>query len=916
MRPRFRILGPLEVEGVSALGGPKQRALLARLLLDGGRVVPVEQLVDAVWPEEPPETARHALQVYVSTLRKALGATAIRAEGGGYVLESGADGVDALRFERLAGEGARLLEHGEPAAARELLTEAVELWRGPALPDVGPGLAAERARLDSARLAALEHRIEADLALGRHVELVAELEALVREEPLRERPRRQLMLALYRSGRLADALAAYHDARRAFVEQLGLEPGAELRELEAAILRQDASLTVETPEVRARRRLPAPATPLIGRRREVEEVAALLRDGVRLVTLTGPGGTGKTRLAIQTAHELAETFRDGAVFVGLAPLRDPELVPAEIAAALEVEDAEGLAQHLRDRTELIVLDNFEQVDEAAPALGRLLEAAPGVKLLVTSRHVLRLYGEHEYAVPPLALEDEAVPLFIERARATGRPFGPSDQTRALCTWLDCLPLAIELVAARVRELTPAEMLATIPRRLELAAQGPRDVPSRQQTLRATIAWSYELLSEWERTIFARLAVFPGGCTPAAAERICDARPADVSSLAAKSLLSEHGGRVEMLETIREYALELFEASADVESIRRRHASFYLDEAELAEPALRAGDTAGQLERLEREHDNFRAALAWAHEREDAELELPLAASLARFWWMRGHLREGRAMLERALARSEDQPKGLRVTAHRGAAAIAMGQGEHDEALDHAEHAVALCREADDALDLARSLNGLGNIAVARGDYARARAVFDESITLARESGDERVLATLLSNAGNLALNEGDYERATRLARESLALAERLRQSEGIAIGQLNIGVAAILGGRPREALEPLRESIAGAAEMGYGEVVAYGLVALAAALADSEQAEAAARLLGAGEGLLERAEATLEPAEEGLREGTVSTLRRRLGDVGLDEGRTRGRALTADEALELALESYAKKTQTADKSIT
>jgi predicted ATPase len=902
MRPRFRILGPLEVEGVSALGGPKQRALLARLLLDAGRVVPAERLVDDLWPDEPPETARHALQVYASTLRKALGAERIRGESGGYVLALGADEVDAERFERLAGEGARLLERGDAGAALAALEQALALWRGSALPDVGPSLATERARLDSARLAALEDRIEADLELGRHDELVAELEALVREEPLRQRPRRQLMLALYRAGRQADALAAYHDARRTFVDELGLEPGADLRELEAAILRQDPSLTVEPAEVRARRRLPAPATPLIGRRREVEEVAALLRDGVRLVTLTGPGGTGKTRLAIQTAHELATAFRDGAVFVGLAPLRNPELVPAEIASALGVEDAEGLAQHLHDRAELLVLDNFEQVDEAAPTLGRLLEAAPGLKLLVTSRHALRLYGEHEYAVPPLTLEDEAVPLFADRARATGRPFQPSDETRELCARLDCLPLAIELVAARVRELTPTEMLATIPRRLELAAEGPRDVPARQQTLRATIAWSHDLLGERERTVFTRLAVFAGGCTRAAAERICDAMPDELSSLAAKSLLSDRDGRVEMLETIREYALELLEASPDAEAVRREHAALYLELAELAEPALRAGDTAGQLERLEREHDNLRAALAWAHDRGGPALELRLAASLARFWWMHGHLREGRAMLERALERGGDQPIGLRVTARRGVAAIAMGQGEHDDALAHAERAVALCREAGDAVNLARSLNGLGNIAVARGDHDRARGVFDESIALARESGDERVLATLLSNAGNLALNEGDYERATALARESLGLAERLGQREGVAIGRLNIGVAAVLGGRGREALEPLRDSVVEAAGMGYGEVVAYGLVALAAIVADGEDADGAARLLGAGEGLLEQAAATLEPTERGLHDRTVTALRARLGDDRLERARAEGRGLSADQAVALAIE--------------
>jgi predicted ATPase/DNA-binding SARP family transcriptional activator len=904
MRPRFRILGPLEVEGVSALGGPKQRALLARLALEAGRVVPVERLVDDLWPDEPPETARHALQVYVSTLRRAVGSDSVRGERGGYVLEVGADEVDASRFERLAGDGARALERGDAAGARVLLTEALGLWRGSALHDVGGSLAAERARLDAARLAALEDRIEADLELGRHDELIAELEQLVRDEPLRERPRRQLMLALYRSGRQADALAAYRDARRTLVADLGLEPSAELRELEGAMLRQEEWLDVEPAELRARRRLPAPATALIGRRREVGELSALLRNGARLVTLTGPGGTGKTRLALQAAHELAASFDDGAVFVGLAALRDPDLVPAEIAATLQLEDVgdplRALTQHLRDRRELLVLDNFEQVDEAAPALRPLLEDAPGVKLLVTSRHTLRLYGEHEYPVPPLALDEEAVPLFVERARATGRPVQPSDEVRELCLRLDGLPLAIELVAARVRELSPAEMLETIPRRLELAARGPRDVPTRQQTLRQAIAWSYELLGENEQAVFARLAVFAGGCTRAAAELIVGAAAADLEALAGKSLLAERDGRFQLLETIREYATEVLDERGDAEDVRRRHARFFVELAERAEPGLRGGDTAGELARLDAEHDNVRAALAWAQAQPEGEVELRLAAAFARYWWLRGHLREGRAALERALARSSDAPSERRVVAHRGAAAIAMAQGAHDDALAHAEHAVELSRRSDHAVELARSLNGLGNIAVARGDHARARAVFDESIELARESSDERVLATLLSNAGNLALNEGDYERATALARESIALAEKLGQREGVAIGRLNIGVARILGGHTTEALQPLRESIEEAAGLGYLEVVAYGLVALAATLADAE-ADAAARLLGAGEGLLKRSEATLEPAERGLRERTLSTLRRRLGDKRLEHALAQGRSLAAEEAVELAL---------------
>jgi tetratricopeptide (TPR) repeat protein len=300
-------------------------------------------------------------------------------------------------------------------------------------------------------------------------------------------------------------------------------------------------------------------------------------------------------------------------------------------------------------------------------------------------------------------------------------------------------------------------------------------------------------------VFSSLSVFAGGCTVEAAESVCGAHHAELASLTRRSLVVDRGGRVEMLETIREYARELLDASAEAQTLQRGHASYYAALAEQGERRLRGPEAAPMLELLERDHDNFRAALAWAHESAEAGLELGLAAALARFWWMGGHLREGRALLERALSGQTEQATALRVTAYRGAASLAMGQGAHPEARVFAERAVALCREAGDALGLARSLNVLGNIAVAQADFALARASFDESVPLARAGGDEHALASVLSNAGNLALNEGDFERATALARESLALSERLGQREGVSIGLLNIGLARALQGRWEEA---------------------------------------------------------------------------------------------------------------------
>ena len=453
----FRILGPLDVEGAGALGGPRPRALLLTLLLAPNETVSPERLIDAVWPEDPPESARHALQVYLSTLRKAVGRERIVTEPAGYRIAVAEDELDALAFRRLVGEGD--------------LEAALALWRGP-IESADPAAA----ELEALRLTVHEDQLDAELRAGRHAAALPELERLAREHPHRERAHGRLMLALYRAGRQADALAAYQTARRA-LDELGLEPGPELRALELAILRRD-------PKLDARPRLPAPVTPLIGRRREVEEVASALREA-RLVTLVGPGGVGKTRIALQAAHESG-----AAVFVDLAPVRDPALVAGHVEAALDDDAPE----------QLLLLDNFEQVDDAAPVVGELLRGTPGLRCLVTSRRALRVYGEHVYAVEPLDLWDEAVPLFVARARAAGARIEPSEAVAALCESLDRLPLALELVAAR-------------------APDGPRDLPARQRTLAGAIAWSVDLLDPPLRDRFHALAAFAGGWDAEAAAAV-------------------------------------------------------------------------------------------------------------------------------------------------------------------------------------------------------------------------------------------------------------------------------------------------------------------------------------------------------------------------------------------------------------
>jgi predicted ATPase/DNA-binding SARP family transcriptional activator len=909
MRPLFRILGPLEVEGGGPLGGPQQRALLRRLLLSPNSVVSVDRLVDAVWGENPPERAREALQVYVSHLRKAVpdGAARIRWDQGGYRIAVEEDELDALLFERLVAEGRSQLAGGYASAAAATLENALSLWRGPAEGDGRDS--PELTRLEELRLVAVEDRIDAVLALGRHRELVAELEALVAEEPLRERLRRQLMLALYRSGRQADALTAYQDARRTLVDELGLDPTPELRELEAAILRQDPALGVEPAELRERRRLPVPATPLVGRRQEVAQVSELLRGEARLVTLTGPGGTGKTRVAIQAAHDLAERFADGVTFVGLSALRDSELVLSEIGTALGVTDggdpSEALASHLRRRSELLVIDNFEQVDEAAPALASLLGDAPGLKLLVTSRRPLRVYGEHEFPVAPLVLDEEAVPLFLERAAATGRPLQASEDVREICRRLDCLPLAIELAAARTRELTLAEMRSLLASRLELASRGPRDLPARQQTLRATIEWSYALLDEQEQRLFERLGVFAGGCTEDAAAEICAGDRDALTSLVERSLLVRDDGRFGMLETIREFAADRLGARGEAEAARRRHAEYFVELAVRAKPELKGADAVAWLDRLDPEHDNFRAGLEWSLEHEPDSF-LRLVDALFRFWVTRGHDREGLAWYEKARALAASDPAAHAEVLKFGSA-FAFRRSELSLARSFAEDALALYEQLGDRVNTARTHTLLGLIASHEGEHAGAVGRVEEGVRLAREADDHAVLLFALTNLAHVSLIAGDAERAYDASLEALEHCRELdgHEDELMAV-YANLGLSALLQGRRDEAQARLADALSLALRLQAPLTLAEGFVGFAAIAARDGDVARAARLLGAADAVCETAEVRLEPVASALRDETAGAARSGLTAEEFAEAQEEGRALELREAAAVAVEGVAR----------
>jgi len=635
--------------------------------------------------------------------------------------------------------------------------------------------------------------------------------------------------------------------------------------------------------------LPRPASSFVGREREVAEIGAMLRDGVRLLTLTGPGGTGKTRLAIESAAEVVPAFRNGVFWVPLAGLRDPALVAATIATTIGAND--GLASFIGEREMLLLVDNLEQVVAAAPELASVVEACPNLRVLVTSRERLRVRGETEYAVPPLT-DADATTLFCDRTRLE-----PDDTILELCRRLDDLPLAVELAAARATVLTPAQMLERLSTRLDLL-KGGRDAEARQATLRATIEWSHDLLSPDEQALFARLAVFRSGFTLEAAEQVADADLDVLASLVDKSLLRRTDGRFAMLETIREFAVERLEASGEADGVRHRHAGFFMTLAEEAYPNLK-GSPKEWLDRLTAEHDNLRAALDRLESAGKMQMALQLAGALYRFWSMRGHLREGQGRLARLLSADTTRTP-ARARALQGAAALA--EGDPDTTLKHAEEARDLWRDLGDAGGVAAAEYVIATALSDRHEWTAALAGFEASLDTARKLGDDH-LALLAGDSIAWVWRElGDRERSQTLHEATLALA-RASGNDVMAAFQLwQLAQFAVQDGDHPDAFAMLREALTMDRELGLPMDVAAVLVVIAESLHAAGALAAAPRLLGAAARIYEEVGGAPTWAMEQLGEVSMA-LRADLGDAQFEAAWGEGERLGTDEAIELALKA-------------
>jgi non-specific serine/threonine protein kinase len=679
--------------------------------------------------------------------------------------------------------------------------------------------------------------------------------------------------------------------------------------------------------------------PIIGREKEIAEIKDLLRQtNVRLVTMTGVGGTGKTKLSQAVARELLNEFSDGVFFIELAAITNADLVASTIAQSLGVKEAGGktileiLKDYLRGRRMLLVIDNFEQITAAAPQIAELLSAAAKLKILITSRTLLHLSSEKEFVVPPLSVPTdvsqvsldelskyEAIKLFVERAQNAKASFAlieeNANSVAEICARLDGLPLAIELAAARVKILSPQMILSKLENRLKLLTGGARDLPARQQTMRGAVEWSYDLLDEDEKRLFRRLSVFAGGLTFEAAEAVCADYDSDkesleildpLTSLVDKSLLiskeqADGEMRFRMLEVVREYALESLEKNDEAEAMRRRHADYFLRLGEEAEPHLQGEQAAKWLNRLEEEHDNLRDALGWSLEN-DAALAACLAAAIRNLWIFHGHLTEGRKWFEAAFERgSLAVSAAVRFKLLNGLGLAARSQGDNEAAWKAYEEGLAEGRAANDFRQIVISSVGLGVVANQQGDFKRGRKFFEEALAISRRLDDKSGIGMTLSYLGDLARVECDNTAARPLFEEALTISRQLGNKQGVNANLINLGAVAYHEGDFGAAHSHFAESLEVAQELGHKIRIAYSLDGFAALAAGREDEELGAKLAGAAEQLRKQVGYKIGPADRLFRDAYIARLKTKMDETAFAKAYEQGRKLKLEEAVALCL---------------
>lgn len=938
----------------------KTIALLSYLALESDRPHRREALAGLLWPEQPDTAARNSLRQALHQLRQSLGDEVLHVTAQSIQFHPNQDVlVDVGAFETLLQECRRHF-HRRPDGCPdcvERLERAVALYRGDLLAELSikDSIAFEewavlrREQLRRQAIEALDSLAAHYARRGDYARMEQAGRRQIELDPLREPAHRQVLQALAWSGRPTAARAHY--AR--LVALLDRELGSPPEEKTTALIEQIAAGSLPPPAGVVLRQWPAPLPPLVGREEELAQLSEWLQaPEPRLVTVVGAGGVGKTRLALEAAAREAVAFSDGACFVSLDVVADPELIVPAIAAALHISlagsspPAEQLAQALGERDLLLVLDNCEHLLEGTIVFASLLAACPHLEILATSREPLRLRAEQLLPLEPLSLPDletqgaaatlvetiarsAAVALFCQRARAVRPRFSLDDETALpvaqVCVHLDGLPLAIELAAAWMQTLSPAQILARLEKRLVPLVDGARDLPPRQRTLRAALDWSYELLKEEEKQLLARLSVFAGGGTPEAVRAVCleampageASEPAAAAALRIKNLLKRREirgqARYVLLETIREYAQEQLAKRGELEELRERHAAYYLGLAEREGARLLVSPPPSVIELLEAEHNNLRAALRWALEQQEERAALRLVGALWRFWHLHNDYQEGlrwsEAALQLALPGAPDSPEWnatlpLRIEALTGAGAIACAiQQDLGTAMAHLEEAALLARQSE-SVALPRILALIGRAADSLGDTGRALGAYTEGLALARAGGPERrpSVAYILNALGNILSIQEDYAGARAHYEEALVMWRDLGDANGTICGLCNLGTLAYRSRDLPLALRTLREGL----HLAWGKHdtrhAAYSLFALAATYQALGNPVRAARLLGQSEALYRSLGMTPGAHDQALYETTAAAIQGALGDAAFARERERGQTIPAKEGVAEALE--------------